>query len=61
MLGPVAEGGCRVDVSVGAHAEHGTLVTVRLGCDDTARRAAFEEQVRAELDPLPLRHEIVWR
>jgi hypothetical protein len=34
---------------------------VRLGCDDTARRAAFEEQVRAELDPLPLRHEIVWR
>jgi fatty-acyl-CoA synthase len=61
MLGPVAEGGCRIDVSVGAHAEHGTLVTVRLGCDDTARRAAFEEQVRAELDPLPLRHEIVWR
>ena len=61
MLGPVAERGCRIDVSVAAHAEHGTLVTVGLGCDDPASRAAFEQQVRTELDPLPLRHEIVWR
>jgi fatty-acyl-CoA synthase len=61
MLGGVAERGCSIDVSVAAHAEHGTLVTVGLGCDDAARRAAFEQQVRSELDPLPLRHEIVWR
>ena len=61
MLAPVAAGGCEVDVSVGNHAEHGTLVTVTLGCAPGTRRAEFERQVREKLDPLPLRHEIAWR
>jgi fatty-acyl-CoA synthase len=61
MLEPVTAGGCRVDVSVGSHAEHGTLVTVTLACDATEARPAFERQVRDKLDPLPMRHAIVWR
>jgi fatty-acyl-CoA synthase len=61
MLAPVAANGCAVDVAVGSHAEHGTLVTVTLGCDSAAARVAYEQQVRAKLDPLPLRHAIVWR
>jgi fatty-acyl-CoA synthase len=61
MLAPVATDGCEVDVAVGSHAEHGTLVTVTLGCAQAAQRAAFERRVRETLDPLPLRHAIVWR
>ncbi|HEX4234790.1 MAG TPA: acyl-CoA synthetase [Caldimonas sp.] len=61
MLAAVAASGCAVDVAVGSHAEHGTLVTVTLGCDSAPARVAYEQQVRAKLDPLPLRHAIVWR
>jgi fatty-acyl-CoA synthase len=61
MLAPVAAAGCDVDVSVGSHAEHGSLVTVTLGCDRGAQRAEFERQVREKLYPLPVRHEIAWR
>ncbi|HEY2560966.1 MAG TPA: acyl-CoA synthetase [Caldimonas sp.] len=61
MLAPVAANGCAVDVAVGSHPEHGTLVTVTLGSDSAAARLAFEQQVREKLDPLPLRHAIVWR
>jgi fatty-acyl-CoA synthase len=61
MLAGVAASGCALDVAVGSHAEHGTLVTVTLGCESTAARVACEQQVRAKLDPLPLRHAIVWR
>ena len=61
MLEPLTEGGCAVDVSVGSHVEHGTLVTVTLACDATASRPAFERQVHEKLDPLPIRHAIVWR
>ena len=60
MLAPLAAAGCPVDVAVGSHAEHGTLVTVTLDGAQGARRAALEQQVRAALDPLPLRHAIVW-
>ena len=61
MLAPVAAAGCGVDVAVGAHPEHGTLVTVTLACESVPARAAFAQQVRATLDPLPLRHAIAWR
>ncbi|MGZ8260095.1 MAG: acyl-CoA synthetase, partial [Caldimonas sp.] len=61
MLAPVAAEWGSVDVAVGTHPEHGTLVTVTLGGDDPARRAWIEREVRDRLDPLPLRHEIVWR
>ena len=61
MLAPVAADGCAVDVAVGSHAEHGTLVTVTLDCERAALRPGFEQRVRASLDPLPLHHAIVWR
>jgi fatty-acyl-CoA synthase len=61
MLAPVTAAGCGVDVAVGAHVEHGTLVTITLSCDSAPARAAFEQQVHAALDPLPLRHVIAWR
>ena len=61
ILEPVTAAGCAVDVSVGSHAEHGTLVTVTLACEADAARPAFERRVREKLDPLPLRHAIVWR
>jgi fatty-acyl-CoA synthase len=61
MLEPVAAGGCRIDVAVASHAEHGTLVTLTLACDADAARPVFERQAREKLDPLPMRHAIVWR
>jgi fatty-acyl-CoA synthase len=61
VLEPVVAGGCRIDVAVGSHLEHGTLITVTLACDADAARPAFERQVREKLDPLPMRHAIVWR
>jgi fatty-acyl-CoA synthase len=61
MLAPVAADGCAVEVAVGSHAEHGTLVTVTLDCERAALRPGFEQRVRASLDPLPLHHAIVWR
>ena len=61
VLEPVVAGGCRIDVAVASHMEHGTLITVTLACDADAARPAFERQVREKLDPLPMRHAIVWR
>ena len=61
MLAAVAAGGCDVDVAVGTHAAHGTLVTVTLAGGSAIGRAEIERHVRDKLDPLPLRHEIVWR
>jgi len=60
-LEPVVAGGCRIDVAVASHMEHGTLITVTLACDADAARPTFERQVREKLDPLPMRHAIVWR
>jgi len=59
MLAPVAASGCSVDVSVGSHAEHGTLIMVTLGGGSVAARALVEERVHEQLDPLPLKHVVV--
>jgi fatty-acyl-CoA synthase len=61
MLAPLADDGCSVDVAVGSHAEHGTLVTVTLDGASPTLRPAFEQRVREKLDPLPLRHTVAWR
>jgi fatty-acyl-CoA synthase len=60
MLAPLAGDGCSVDVAVGNHAEHGTLITVTLGGSATAR-ALVEQRVHEKLDPLPLKHVVVAR
>jgi fatty-acyl-CoA synthase len=61
MLAPVAGEGCTIDVAVGNHAEHGTLITVTLGGESAAARALVEQRVHEKLDPLPLKHIVVAR
>lgn len=41
-------------------AVHGSLITVKLGGIATADRAPPAQQVRARLDLLVMRHEVVW-
>ena len=54
-----SDSGCSVDVAVGNHAEHGTLITVTLGGDSAAARTLVEQRVHEKLDPLPLKHVVV--
>ena len=61
MLSDLRRDGLGIGVAVGAHAEHGSLVTVTLEGAGPAERARLEQAVRARLDPLTLRHVIVWR
>ncbi|MBV9892346.1 MAG: AMP-binding protein, partial [Rhizobacter sp.] len=63
ILAPVVAGGegCTLDIAVGNHAEHGTLITVTLESASSAARALVEERVHEKLDPLPLRHVVVAR
>lgn len=61
MLGDLEQGGARITVQVGSHAEHGSLITVAVEGAHGPGRAAIEDQVKRRLDPLELRHEIVWR
>ena len=61
LLAPLAQPPLSLEVSVGADAQHGTLVTVRLGRTDggvlaPAERAALVAQVDAALNPFELRH-----
>jgi fatty-acyl-CoA synthase len=60
MLDFVPASGCKADVQVGPHPEHGTMIHVRLGGADGAAREAITEQVKKKLNPLTLRHEIEW-
>jgi fatty-acyl-CoA synthase len=53
--------GCSVDVAVGGHAEHGTLITVTLAGGSQAARALVEQRVHEKLDPLPLKHVVAAR
>jgi len=61
LLASIAKDGLDVSVSVGAHAEHGTLIRVALAGVDGASRTAIEREVHRRLDPLTLKHAVEWR
>ena len=61
MLADVAPAGGNVSVEVGAHPVHGSLISVTIDGVPQAARDALAAQVHAHLDPLVMRHEVVWR
>jgi fatty-acyl-CoA synthase len=60
LLADVPIGGQNMTIEVGAHPEHGTLIRVRIAGASEIERAALQQQIDQRLDPLTLRHEIVW-
>ncbi|WP_026035193.1 acyl-CoA synthetase [Cupriavidus sp. BIS7] len=60
MLAELAPPPAEIVVDVGPHAEHGSLVTVRVGGVDIGARESVARQIDSRLDPLTTRHEIVW-
>jgi len=60
MLAELAPPPTEIVVDVGPHAEHGSLVTVRVGGVDTGARESLARQIDTRLDPLTTRHEITW-
>jgi fatty-acyl-CoA synthase len=60
QLAELAEGKLTIDVEVGPHETHGSLITVRVGGAARAQREALARLVHGRLDPLVTRHEIVW-
>jgi fatty-acyl-CoA synthase len=61
MLADVAPAGGNVSVEVGAHPVHGSLISVTIDGVPKAAHDALAAQVHAHLDPLVMRHEVVWR
>jgi hypothetical protein len=47
-------------VAVAAHAVHGSLITVRLQDSNETNHEVVEREVHQRLDPLVIKHEIVW-
>jgi len=60
LLADLAADGATIAVETAAHAEHGQLITVRIAGVAEAGRAALRQQVDARLDPLVMKHAIVW-
>ena len=60
LLAGLAPAGAEIRVDVGPHAEHGNLITVRVGGVDGDARESLSGQISARLDPLTTRSEIVW-
>lgn len=60
LLAGLAPAGAEIRVDVGQHAEHGNLITVRVGGVDGDARESLSGQINARLDPLTTRSEIVW-
>ncbi len=60
MLADLSFGDVRLAVTVGSHAVHGSLITVTAQGVAPAARAGLEHQMNERLDPLVIRHEIVW-
>ena len=61
MLDGLAPAGPAIAVEVGAHAVHGSLITVAIEGVAEPARAALARQIDERLDPLVMRHEIAWR
>ena len=60
MLADVMPAEAAVNVEVGAHAAHGSLITVAIGGVAEGGRSALATQIGERLNPLVTRHEIVW-
>ncbi len=60
LLDGLSPPGAEVCVDVGQHAEHGNLITVRVGGVDIDARESLSSRINARLDPLTTRSEIVW-
>jgi fatty-acyl-CoA synthase len=60
LLADLARDGIAIRVETRAHAEHGDLISVCMAGVADAARAALGRQVDARLDPLAMKHEIVW-
>ena len=61
MLADLTPAGVSLAVEVGAHAEHGSLITVAWSNVPEPERARLARQVDERLDPLTMRHVLVWR
>ena len=61
LLAFLQDEGCAADVSARRHEEHGTLISVRITGAPAADRDHTLRQVKAKLDPLTLRHEVMWQ
>jgi hypothetical protein len=61
LLEGLASPGAQIVHEVGQHAEHGNLITVRIGgVDGSDARETLTRQIGARLDALTTRSEIVW-
>jgi fatty-acyl-CoA synthase len=49
-----------LDVAVQAHAVHGNLITVRVSGVAAAQRSALEHRLHERMNPLVMRHEVIW-
>jgi fatty-acyl-CoA synthase len=45
---------------VASHPVHGSLITVRIEGAPAAQRADLEREIHKRLDPLVMKHELVW-
>ena len=61
MLADLQPPGGALTVEVGAHAAHGSLITVGITGVAQSAQAALEQRVHERLNPLVTRHEVVWR
>ncbi len=61
MLADLRQPDLQIAVEVGAHETHGSLITVALRASPENARARLEAQVHERLNPLVMRHEIVWQ
>ena len=59
LAGLGGEGGV-IGVEAAAHAEHSQLLTVRIAGVEPAERAALQREIAARLDPLVMKHAVVW-
>jgi fatty-acyl-CoA synthase len=60
MLADLQSSDLQVAVSVAVHAVHGSVITVHLQGQSQLDRRAVENEINHRLDPLVIRHEIVW-
>jgi fatty-acyl-CoA synthase len=60
LLADLVPEGASLDVAVQAHEVHGHLITVRLAGVATVQREALEARLHERLNPLVMRHEVVW-